>query len=46
MIQGFHRIIRETIQEKYNGHPTTMRYSSRRTRDIKRHPRRTMWTSR
>jgi hypothetical protein len=45
-IQGFHRITRETIQEKYNGHPATMRHSSRRTGNIKRHPRRSMWTSR
>jgi hypothetical protein len=30
-IQGFHRITRETIQEKYNGCPATMRHSSRRT---------------
>jgi hypothetical protein len=45
-IQGFRRVTRETIQEKYNGHPTTMRHSSRRIRNIKRHPRRSMRTSR
>jgi hypothetical protein len=45
-IQGLRRITRETIQEKYNGYPATMRHSSRRTRNIKRHPRRSMRTSR
>jgi hypothetical protein len=45
-IQGFRHSTRETIQEKYNGRPATMRYSLRRTRNIKRHPRRSMWTSR
>jgi ribonuclease HI len=46
MIQGFRRITRETIQEKYNGRPATMPHSSRRTKNIKRHPRRSMRTSR
>jgi ribonuclease HI len=45
-IQGFRRVTRETIQEKHNGHPAAMRHSSRRTRNIKRHPRRSMRTSR
>jgi hypothetical protein len=45
-IQGFRHITRKTIQEKYNGRPATMRHSSRRTRNIKRHPRRSMRTSR
>jgi hypothetical protein len=46
MIQGFRRITRETIQEKYNGHPPMMRHSSRRTRNIKIHLRGSMRTSR
>jgi hypothetical protein len=46
MIQGFRHITRETIQEKYNRRPATMRYSSRRIRNIKRHPHRSMRTSR
>jgi hypothetical protein len=45
-IQGFCRVTREAVQEKYNGRPAKMRYSSRRTRNIKRHPHRSMQTSR
>jgi hypothetical protein len=46
MIQGHHRITREIIQEKYIRCPAPMRHPSRRTGNIKRHPRRSMWTSR
>jgi hypothetical protein len=46
MIQGFYRVTREAVQEKYNERPAMMRYSSRRTRNIKIHPRRSMRTSR
>jgi hypothetical protein len=35
MIQGFRRVTRKIVQEKYNGRPATMRHSSRRTRNIK-----------
>jgi hypothetical protein len=45
-IKGFCRVTREAVQEKYNGRPATVRYSSRRTGNIKRHPRRSMQTSR
>jgi hypothetical protein len=44
-IQGLCHITRETIQEKYNRRPAMMRHSLRRTRNIKRHPRRSMRTS-
>jgi hypothetical protein len=46
MIQGFRCITRETIQEKYNGRLAMMCHSLRRTRNIKRHPRRSMRISR
>jgi hypothetical protein len=45
-IQGFHYTTRETIQEKYNGCPAMMCHPSRRTGNIKRHPRRSMRISR
>jgi hypothetical protein len=45
MIQGLCRITRETIQEKYNRRPAMMCHSSRRTKNIKGHPRRSMRTS-
>jgi hypothetical protein len=34
MIQGFHRVARETIQEKHNWHSTAMCHPSRRARHI------------
>jgi hypothetical protein len=46
MIQGFCRVARKIIQEKHNRCVAMVRYSSRRTRNFKRHPRRGMWTSR
>jgi hypothetical protein len=46
MIQGFCRVTREAVQEKYNRSFAMMRHSSRRTGDTKRHPRRSMRTSR
>jgi hypothetical protein len=45
MIQGFRRVIRKIIQEKYNRRLATMRHFSRRARYLKGHPRRSMWTS-
>jgi hypothetical protein len=44
MIQGFRRVARGVIQEKYNRRLTTMRHPSRRARNLKRYPRRSMWT--
>jgi hypothetical protein len=38
-IQGFHRVARKTIQEKYNRRFATVRYSSRRAKNLKGHPR-------
>jgi ribonuclease HI len=45
-IQGFHRVARKIIQEKYNRRFATVRYSSRRTKNLKGHPRGGMWASR
>jgi ribonuclease HI len=45
-IQGFCRLARKIIQEKYNRCLATMRHSSRRARNLKGHPRRSMWTPR
>jgi hypothetical protein len=45
-IQGFRHVTRKIIQEKYNRRVATVRYSSRRIRNLKGHPRRGMWTSR
>jgi hypothetical protein len=45
MIQSFHRVVRETTQEKHNWCFTAMRHPSRRTRHIKRYPRRSVWAS-
>jgi hypothetical protein len=45
-IQGFRRVARKIIQEKYNRRFAMVRYSSRRIRNLKGHPRRGMWASR
>jgi hypothetical protein len=45
-IQGFCCVARKIIQEKCNRHFATVRYSSRRARNLKGHPRGGMWTSR
>jgi hypothetical protein len=45
-IQGFHRVTSKIIQEKYNGCPATMRHPSRRARNLKGHPRRSLRPSR
>jgi hypothetical protein len=44
-IQGFRRVTREAVQEKYNWRFTTMCHSSRRTINTKRYPCRSMWAS-
>jgi hypothetical protein len=36
----------DTVEAKYNGSVPTMHHSSRRTRNTKRHPHRSMWASR
>jgi hypothetical protein len=41
-IQGFRRVIRKIIQEKYIRRLATMRHSSRRARNLKRYPRRSV----
>jgi ribonuclease HI len=46
MIQGFHRVTRKIVQEKYNRRIAMMRHPSRRTGNLKGHPRRSVWTSR
>jgi hypothetical protein len=46
MIQGFCRVIRKIVQEKYIRHLATMHHSSRRTRNLKRYPSRSVWTPR
>jgi ribonuclease HI len=45
-IQGFRRVARKIIQEKYNRRLATMRHSSRRARNLKGYPRRGMSPSR
>jgi ribonuclease HI len=45
-IQGFCRVARKIIQEKYIRHLATMRHSSRKARNLKRYPRKSVWTSR
>jgi hypothetical protein len=45
-VKGFRRVTRKTIQEEYNRHLATTRHSSRRARNLKRYPCRSMWTSR
>jgi hypothetical protein len=44
-IQGFCHVTRKIIQEKYNMHLATMHHSSRRARNLKGYPCRSMWTS-
>jgi hypothetical protein len=46
MIQGFHRVARKPMQEKHNWRSTAMCHPSRRTRHIKRYPRKSVWESR
>jgi hypothetical protein len=44
-IQGFCRVAREAVKEKYNWHFTTLHHSPGRTRNIKGYSRRSMRAS-